>query len=116
MDIIISKNNNLKKLNYWLKYNISTSFLLIIGWLTPIAIFLIVMAAVIFTPFMLKVFFEEKRYGWIVACLIIFLLPLIITFILFRDSEYFKVLRLIPFAFYYFYCFLLKLTLDDWMD
>ena len=112
---VYSKNQNLKRLNYWLKYELSSSALLLLSWLWGITILLSTVAALVFTPFMLYILFQEKKFGWITFFIIIVILPAITVLIFFLHSNYFMFLILIPLVLFYFYCFLLRYTVDDWL-
>jgi len=116
MEIEISKNYNVKRLNQWLNYELSTSVLLLLSWFWGITILLMTITAILFTPFMLKILFQERRYGWIIFFVLIIIIPAICTYFLVKGTTYKFVLELIPLAFFYFYCFILKLTIRDWMD
>jgi hypothetical protein len=113
---VYSKNQNLKRLHYWLKYELSSSALLLLSWLWGFAILLSTIAAAVFTPFMIYILFEEKKFGWIIFFIIMIILPAITITIFFLHSNYFLVLALIPLALFYFYCFLLRLTVSDWLS
>ena len=112
---VYSKNQNLKRLNYWLKYELSSSALLLLSWLWGITILLSTVAALVFTPFMLHILFQEKKFGWITFFIIIVILPAITVLIFFLHSNYLMFLILIPLVLFYFYCFLLRYTVDDWL-
>ncbi len=112
---VYSKDQNLKRLNYWLKYELSSSTLLLLSWFWGPAILLSTIAAVVFTPFMIYTLFKEKKFGWIIFFGILIILPLIIIIVFSLHSTYFMELILIPLALFYFYCFLLRFTVSDWL-
>lgn len=116
LEIEIDKNYNIKKLKYWLNYSLSSFSLYLLSWFWGVTIFLVIGAAIIFTPYMLKILYEERRIGWIIFFIIIVVMPLVIIYISFKGSIYLRVLELIPLATYYFYCFLLRITISDWLD
>ncbi|MGA7836947.1 MAG: hypothetical protein WB996_03215 [Ignavibacteriaceae bacterium] len=116
MEIIIDKKYRLKKLHYWLKYELSTSTLLLLSWLWILAIGLATAAAIIFTPFMLTILFKEKKYGWIIFFVIIVILPAASAIIYFLNSDYLQILALVPLVLFYFYCFLLRITIHEWLS
>jgi hypothetical protein len=113
---VFSNNQNLKRLNYWLKYQISSSFLLILSWMFPLALLLTTIVALIFAPFMLFILYKEKKFGWIIFFGILIIFPLIIIIVFSMHSTYFMALILIPLALFYFYCFILRLTVSDWLS
>ena len=116
LEIEISNHYNIRRLKYWLNYSLSSPSLFFLGWFFHIAFFLLAGAAIIFTPFMLKILFEERRFGWSALFIFLVLAPTIIVFIFFNRSVYFHLLEFVPLAFYYFYCFLLRLMIIDWFD
>jgi hypothetical protein len=79
-------------------------------------LYLAIIAAILFAPFMLYVLFKEKRYGWIIFFIIIVLLPLLIDVLFFYHTNVYLILLFIPLALFYFYCFLLRITIRDWMQ
>jgi hypothetical protein len=113
---VFSKNQNLKRLNYWLKYELSSSVLLLLSWLWGLAIFLATVAALIFTPFMIYILYKERKFGWLIFFFILVILPLIIITAFFLHSSYFMVMIYIPIVLFYFYCFLLRYTIEDWLS
>ena len=69
----------------------------------------------IFTPYILYVLFNEKRYGWLTTYFLIVILPGIIIFILLWDNISnlgFLFFLILPF---YLFCFFIKFSVDDWL-
>lgn len=114
MEIEITKNYNVHRLQKWLDYELSTLILMLLSWFWNIAILLMIIAAFVFTPFMLKVMFEERRFGWITFFFLIVILPALGALFINIDSSYKFVIELIPLALFYFYCFVLRLAIKDW--
>lgn len=114
MEIDISRKYNIRRLQHWLDYELSTSLLFFLNWFWNIAIVLMTIAAVLFTPFMLKVLIEERRIGWIIFFVIIVVIPVFILFILNMELTNKLFFGLIPLALFYFYCFLLRIVIRDW--
>lgn len=108
-------NNDLTKLRKYLNYNISTGALFILSFLTFGLIFLVAIAAIIFTPFMLSVLYKENKKGWIISFLVLVLIPFIVTttftFLGLTSFPWF----LIIIALFYFYCFFLRLEVNNWV-
>ena len=115
-DIESDKHYNLERLQTFLSYQLSGTFLFVLSFFWGITLLLAVLAAIIFIPFMLKVLYQEERFGWIIFFCIIVLLPLIFFFIFLRDSNYLFVFGLLSLAFFYMYCFILRLSIGDWFD
>jgi hypothetical protein len=105
---------NLSRLSRILNYQLSTAVIYVASFFIPI-LFLAILAAVLFAPDMLLVLFQEKKYGWIIFFIISVLLPLFINMLLFRTSNVYLILLSFPLALFYFYCFLLRFTVNDWI-
>ena len=114
MQIEISKNYSVRRLQQWLDYELSTSLLMILSWFWNIGLLLAIIASIIFTPFMLKVMFEERRFGWIIFFFLLVILPALGAFFINIDSSYKFAIELIPLALFYFYCFVLRIAIKDW--
>ena len=81
----------------------------------PILFSILFFPPAIFTPYILYVLFNEKRYGWLTTYFLIVILPGIIIFILLWDNISnlgFLFLLLLPF---YFFCFFNNFSVDDWL-
>ena len=111
---IYLSTRNLGRLSKILNYQLSTVVLYVASFFIPI-LFLAILAAVLFAPYMLFVLFQEKRYGWIIFFIISVLLPLFIDMLIFRTSDVYLILLSFPLALFYFYCFLLRFTVNDWI-
>ena len=116
MEIDIDSNYNLRRLNQWLTYELSSIVLYALSWFVSFTIALMTIAAVIFTPIMLKILFQEGKYGWITFFVVIVIVPTIVLFATGWHQLHGHTLALIPLASFYFYCFLLKFVVRDWMD
>lgn len=102
----------LEKLGRALNYELSSSLLLIVSYLWP----LLAVAAILFTPFMLFLLSRAGKTGWLVTFGIMVVLPFIAFLIFGRHSGYLGVLLLMPLCFFYLYTFLLRLTVNDWVN
>ena len=115
MKIDITENqfntDNLSKLSKVLNYQLSTTVLLILMYAGGFTLLGITVAAIIFSPYMLYVLYLEKKNGWIIFFVVLVLLP-IITIIL----SSILVLLFIPLGLVYFYYFLLKFVVRDWIQ
>lgn len=114
--ISIEKGCLLKKLQYFLNYEISSSILYLLSFHVYILIYVVSAAAIVFTPFMLYVLFKESKNGWLAAFVVIVLLPASIALILGTASGFGKIALLITLALFYFYCSLLRYTIHDWVE
>lgn len=96
---------------------INFSFSLLGFYLDPIklAIILIAIAAILFSPFILYVLIIEKKIGWIITFFSITLFPLLFIYIFFRKALFYDALVLIPLLLFYCYCYLIKFEVDKWL-
>ena len=103
----------LNKLYQFLNYEIKSSFLILLLWIPLmflLVIGLLILAAILFTPFMLFVLYKEERIGWIVTFVLSVIFPLVLL-VIFAKQLFF--LFMIPF---YFYCFVLRMVVKDWIQ
>jgi hypothetical protein len=89
--------------------------------ISPAGVFIVIdvltIAAVLFTPYMLFVLKKEKHAGWIYFFIIMVILPLIaVSIIYYSGTPFMKALIYIPLALYYLYCFLLRFSVNGWID
>ncbi|MEW6196744.1 MAG: hypothetical protein AB1521_16480 [Bacteroidota bacterium] len=115
MEIDVSKDYNIVRLQQFLDYELSTILLFILSWFWQFTLILIVIAAVIFTPFMLKVLFQERKFGWIIFFVLMVGVPLATFQLMDLEPAYRFATNLIPLLLFYFYCFLLRLAVRDWI-
>lgn len=108
-------NNNLTRLSKYLNYQISTVGLFVLSFLSLGFIFLVTIAAIIFTPFMLYVLYKEKKNGWIIFFVILVVIPFILSTILHFTVTFIFPWYLIVLVLFYFYCFLLRMEVNNWM-
>jgi hypothetical protein len=114
-NIEIIPNYNLIRLKKYLNYEVSSALLYFLSFQVFIFIFLASAAALIFTPFMLYVLYSEKKKGWIVLFIIIVIAPIIFLSILSVMIEFSRPLLFISVGLFYFYCFILRFEVNDWV-
>lgn len=85
------------------------------GIAVPILLLTIVIAAILFTPYIFYVLIKENKYGWIITFFMMTIIPLGLTYILFKDSIFVEALILIPLLSFYIYCYLIKFEVDKWL-
>lgn len=78
-------------------------------------LWLIVGAAILFTPYIFFVLIKERKFGWIVIFFVMIIIPLLVMHILFLDALFHDAIILIPLASFYFYCYLIKYEVDRWL-
>lgn len=114
IDIHLS-NTNLTRLSKYLNYEIASSVLFLFSFFAWFLIFLITAAAIVFTPFMLYALYQENRKGWIIFFVIIVVIPFILSIILQFTVSFIFPWFLIVLVFFYLYCFLLRMEVNNWV-
>lgn len=108
---------NLILLMYFIGFiNQSLSFFGLHINIVVLALSVITIAAVLFTPYIFYVMIKEKKYGWIITFFAMIILPLLFAYIIFRDALFFEALMLLPLGSFYFYCYLIKFEVDRWLS
>lgn len=113
LELISEEQYYLKKVSRYLNYELSTSMLFFLCYAWGITLILAIIAATFFAPFMLYVFYKSRKYSWIISFFIVVVIPIIICIILGLTLGYLSAFVLIPLGFFYFYCFILKLMVND---
>ena len=113
MELISEQHYYLQKISRYLNYQLSTSLLYFLSYAWEITLVLAIIAATAFTPFMLYIFYKSRKISWIISFIILVLVPMIICIILGLKFGYLSAFALIPLGFFYFYCFILKLMVND---
>lgn len=114
IDIHLS-NTNLTRLSKYLNYEIASSVLFLFSFFAWFLIFLITAAAIVFTPFMIYALYQENRKGWIIFFVIIVVIPFILSIILQFTVSFIFPWFLIVLVFFYLYCFLLRMEVNNWV-
>lgn len=96
-----------------LNFEISFGILFLISFAVSIFLFIAGLLAAVFVPFLIYVLLKEGKHGWIIFFNLTVILPLLFSY--FFVSSYFAVFVLITLAMFYFYCFLLRLSVNDWI-
>lgn len=104
------KQSRFSKLNYYLNYQLPTVVLFIFVLFYPLAVMVLFAAACIFSFYMLYILLREKKYGWVTTFFLMILLPSAASYLFLPSFFYYITIGL-----FYTYCFLLKLTVRDWV-
>lgn len=108
----------LRRLYYWLSYHRFTGILygglFFIPWL--IILGALIAIALVFTPFMLFVLYKEGKRGWLIFFFILVGVPAAMTFISTGSLLFDRILDFVPFLTYFFYCYLLRLSVREWIS
>jgi len=113
IEIISEQRYYLQKVSRYLNYELSTSLLCFLSYNWSITLFLAIIASTIFAPFMLYIFYRIRKFSWIISFLIVVVVPIIICLILGLKLGYLSAFILIPLGFFYLYCFIIKLMIND---
>jgi hypothetical protein len=102
----------MRKLAYFLNYELSTTALFFLPVLGPI---FMMITSILFTPYMLHVLYNEKKYGWIIFFSIIVIFPTLLNFSHIESSLFKSLINIIILGIVYTYYFILRLTINDWV-
>jgi hypothetical protein len=108
--------NSVSKLDQILNYQISTVVLFAMSFFYGILLFVLGIAAVLFTPYMIYVLYNEKRFGYIISYGIMIISPLVFFLIIGPLGEYLSIASMLSLSLFYFYCFLLKYSVREWLN
>lgn len=96
-------------------YELSTSVAFVLFSFYPINLYIIIIAAILFTPYMIYVLIKERKYGWITIFFFMVVLPYLIYYLIIGDYILLSGWMLLPIIPFYLYCFLIKFSVDDWL-
>ncbi|MGB5529518.1 MAG: hypothetical protein WBQ32_06070 [Ignavibacteriaceae bacterium] len=91
------------------------TFLKISNPVLVMLIFIAISPPVLVTPFIFYVLYREKRYGWLVSYFLIVILPVVIFYLIFQDMIEYIIWLPVYMVPFYFYCFLIKFSVDEWI-
>jgi hypothetical protein len=103
----------LEKLSGILNYHLSSSLLFLLSFLWGVLLFITVIAAAIFSIYLLYIIFRLKKISWFISLFTIVGIPIIVSYILGLIVGYIVVFLFIPLALFYIYCFTLKFVVND---
>ena len=112
---IINDIVELRRFRAILYFELSTSAGFILSSFWPINLYIIIAAAILFTPYMLYVLIKERKYGWIVIFFLMVVLPYPIIYLIIGEYILLTAWLLLPVIPFYLYCFLIKFSVDDWL-
>jgi len=105
----------LRRFRAILYFELSTSAGFILSSFWPINLYIIIAAAILFTPYMLYVLIKERKYGWIVIFFLMVVLPYPVIYLIIGEYILLTAWLLLPVIPFYLYCFLIKFSVDDWL-
>lgn len=119
------RNYRLEELQKWLNYELSAVILFGISFFYHIAFILLFAAVVCFTPYLLYVLYREGKNAWLISFGLFVVLPAFLSYYLigvfpspgyYFTAGYQILASSVPLAFFFFYCFVLKLSIPGMMD
>jgi hypothetical protein len=96
-------------------FELSTSTAFIVQSFWPINLYVIIGAAILFTPYMIFVLIKERKFGWIIMFFLVVVLPYPILYLIVGDYILLPGWMLLPIIPFYFYCFIIKFSVEDWL-
>jgi len=96
-------------------FELSTSVSFVLFSFYPINLYIIIIAAILFTPYMLYVLIKERKYGWIAIFFFMVVLPYPVVYLIIGDYIFLSAWLLLPIIPFYLYCFLVKFSVDEWL-
>ncbi len=64
---------------------------------------------------MLYVLVNERKYGWIIMFFLVVVLPYPLLYLIIGDYILLPAWMLLPIIPFYFYCFIIKFSVEDWL-
>jgi uncharacterized membrane-anchored protein len=120
MEIRVTQNYEISKLQHWLDYGLSSSALFFLSYAYGFTLILAFFAAIALLPLLLKVLIKERRYGWLIFFFISVAGPALVTYYLldhvawiYSGTNIFTTVS-VALVLFYFYCGLLRLTIPQW--
>jgi amino acid transporter len=80
-----------------------------------ILLLLVIAVVLLFIIFLFYVLMKEKRYSWITIFFIMVVLPCLLILLMFYDFVLLGAWLSVPVILFYFYCFMLKYSVADWL-
>lgn len=117
---LIPLNNELdklKNLSYYLNYSVPTFGLYAGSFFWGIFLFIAIIAAIIFTPYMLKILYQTDRKKWVFSFVIIIGIPILLSvYFMFTTVMIAPIFRMISVGIFFLYCFSLKSNIRNWIS
>lgn len=119
------RNHRLEELQKWLNFELPGMVIFGISFFYHTAFILLFTAVICFTPYLLYVLFRERKYTWLVSFGIFVALPAFVSYYLigafphpgyYFTAGYQILASSVPLAFFFFYCYVLKLSIPGMLD
>jgi hypothetical protein len=106
----------LKKLKYFLNYELSSSSLYFLSFVYFSTFVLAIIAAVIFTPFLIYVLCKNRKYSWLILFFVFMIFPPLIIYLINLKEMFLSIVLYIELGLFYFYCVVLRFVVADWVE
>jgi hypothetical protein len=106
----------LKKLKYFLNYELSSSSLFFISFVYASTFVLAIIAAVVFTPFLIYVLYKNRKYLWLILFFVLIVFPPLIIYLINLKEMFLSIVLYVELGLFYFYCVVLRFVVADWME
>lgn len=107
-------NLDIGTLQRWLTWELSGSALFFLSFMHVYALYLMVPVILLFLPVLIGTLWLEKRFGWLIFFALFVITPAVTIYFVIDSGTWFFALQMIPFGLFFFYCFLLRLTVPMW--
>jgi len=91
-----------KRFRAILFFELSTSTAFIVQSFWPINLYVIIGAAILFTPYMLFVLIKERKFGWIIMFFLVIVMPYPVLYLIIGDYILLPGWMLLPIIPFYF--------------
>jgi hypothetical protein len=109
------RKSPIHRLNEILNYELSTSVIYMFMFFSSLFLPVVLLAIVLFTPYLLYVLFKERKFGWITAFFVLVILPYLIGILFLPSFSAAGMFSTMAMGLFYLYCFLLKMSTREWI-
>lgn len=113
---LITNDIFILRLKKILDYELSSSLLLFLSFFVSIAIYLSILASIIFIPYLIFALYKNHKYGWLSFLIVIIIIPSSLLFFLETGSNNFYAIVFIEIILFYLYCFILRFATNEWVE
>lgn len=109
-------NFDVGTLQRWLTWELSSSTLFFISFINSFALYALAPVIFLFLPVLIGTLWLERRYGWLIFFALFVVLPAAAIYFVIDVGTWNHALQLFPLGLFFFYCFLLRLTVPMWNE
>lgn len=110
------KTYNLNKLQNWLDYTLSSSVLLFLSYFYIVTVYVALIGAIILLPLLLRVLFEQRRFGWLWSFIGLVVAPAGVIYGVGGGWYWASISVFVFMFFFYIYCAALRFVLPSWSE